>query len=500
MQVGNNTNQNMSNSLQKKIYLRKTTEISLLEKKSEFSITNILPLRHVNLIDRDIYFDRVYKNQKKGKVELQKMLDEVRKVTFSKDELINWFYKVKDDSVNEVEHLLIKHEASIFAENKDINFERIGFLTGIYEEAEKFLQIMIAIEPIDDKSPHYTILDELEKIDVEFIESDNIPGYYNVQSHSKIKLRKYQIKDLKSDWIDELEKYKDSQYISDDFGNIAHLMSRYHTEFTWEIYRTKPRGDIKFFLDFHYNNFKKDKLIFVNHIEFRILPQLENFTRTNHKLYEHLVYEWMNEKKEKLNNEEKEFLLKSVISVCGTFLDNIFEYKKSKSENKYNIILRDFLKHRINNRKWNIKDQSMGGTTDPLTESNTSGIAFRDLIIENEDGNHISAIECLRIKSIPKDESSDKIIKEHLVKIFRNEPIGISPLFIISYCETKYFEDTWVKYLNYIEQIDFGKYQHLGLDKNTGFDDFANLKVAKMNHYRSLKNIEVYHLFINMNP
>ncbi|AWG21744.1 hypothetical protein FFWV33_09425 [Flavobacterium faecale] len=490
----------MENSRQKKIYLKKTTEISLLEKKSEFSITNIFPLRHINLMDREIYFNRVYENQKKGKIELRKMLDEVRKITFSKDELINWFYKIKDDSVNEVEHLMIRHEATMFAETKDIDFERIGFLTGIYEEAEKFLSIMVAIEPIDEKSPHYSILDELEEIDEKFIESDDIPGYYNVQRHSKIKLRKFQIKDLKSDWNDELDRNKDSEYVSEDFGNITHLMSRYHTEFTWEIYRIKPRGDIKSYLDFHYNSFKKDKVIFVNHIEFRILPQLENFTRTNHKLYEQLIYEWLNEKKEKLNNEEKEFLLTSVISVCTTFLDNIFEYKKSKSENKYNIILRDFLKHRINNRQWTIKDQSMGGTTDPIIESNTSGIAFRDLIIENELGNHISAIECLRIKSIPKDETSDKIIKEHLVKIFRNEPIGISPLFIITYCETKNFEDTWEKYLNYIVQIDFGKYQHLDLEKNIGFNDFANLKIAKMKHYRSLKNIEVYHLFINMNP
>lgn len=208
----------------------------------------------------------------------------------------------------------------------------------------------------------------------------------------------------------------------------------------------------------------------------------------------------LSDKREKLTAEEKDFLLKSVVSVCITFLDNVFEYKKSKSKNKYNMLIRDFLKHRISNRKWNIKDQSMGGTTDPVTESNTSGIAFRDLIIENEDSDHLSAIECLRIRSIPKDETTDTIIKDHLVKIFRNEPIGLSSLFIITYCESKSFEDTWGKYLKYIEQIDFGKYQSLGIDKEFKLETPANLKVAKINHYRSLKNIEIYHLFINMNP
>jgi len=282
---------------EKKIYLRQTTDISLLEEKSKFSFTNILSLKHINIIDRDIYFNRVYENQKKGKIELQKMLDEVRKITFSKDELIHWFYKIKDDAENEADHIMIRHEASFGGETKDIDFERIGLLIGMYEEAEKFLSIMIAIEPLDTNSPHYSILDELEQIDKEFIESDNIPGYYNVQSHTKYKLRKFQIKNLHSDWNDELEKYKDSEYITEDFGNIERLLDRYHSDFTWTMYKIKPRGNIKAFLDFHYNSFKKDQYLFVNHIEFRILPQLENFTRTNHKLYEKLIYEWINEKR-----------------------------------------------------------------------------------------------------------------------------------------------------------------------------------------------------------
>ena len=487
-------------SKEKNRYLRHNTDISLLEEKSEFSITNILPLEHINIIDRDIYFNRVHENQKKGRIKLGNMLDDVRKITFCKEDLINWFYKIKEDCVNEVDHLLIRHGATMGAETKDINFEKIGVLTGIYEEAERYLAMMIAIEPTDQNAPHYSILDELERIDKEFIESDNIPGFYNAQSNSKIKLRKFQIRNLNHDWNKQLQKHKDSKHISDDFGNIEHLMSQYHTEFTWSIYRIKPREDIKAFLDFHYKSFPKEKAIFINHIEFRTLPQLESFTHTDHKLYEQLIYEWINEKRDKLNLEEKDFLLKSVNSICLTFLDSVHEYKKLKSENKYNILLRDFLKYRISNRNWSIKDQSMGGTTDPKNHSNTAGMAFRDLVIENDEGNHLSAIECLRIKSIPKDELSDQIIKEHLIKIFRNEPIGLSPLFIISYCETKNFIKTWNKYLEYIDKIDFGQYQNLSLDNSIESEDYANLKVAKMNHYRSLKKIEVYHLFINMNP
>lgn len=485
---------------QKNVYLRNTIDVSLLEEKTEYSWTNILSERYCNLIDRDIYFKRIYENQKKGKIELQKMLDEARKVIFSKDELMNWFYKIKDDSVNEAENIMLKHEASLFAEKKDIDFERIGFLIGTYEESEKFLSIMTAIEPTDNSTVHYSILDELEKTDSEFLDTDNVPGYYNTQTHPKIKLRTYQIKDLKFDWYEALQRNIDSEHILEGYGNIVYLLDQYHTEFTWEIYQTKPRGNIKLFLDFHYNSFSREKILFINHIEFRILPRLVNMTGTSHKLYERLLNEWLSEKREKLTIEEKDFLLKSVISVCMTFLDNVFEYRKSKSENKYNILIRNFLKHAVSGRHWSVKDQSMGGTTDPVTESNTSGIAFRDIIIENEHADHISAIECLRIKSIPKDETTDTVINNHLVKIFRNEPIGVSPLFIIVYCESKSFEETWKKYQTYIEQIDFGKYQSLGIDKEFKLETPANLKVAKINHYRSLKNIEVYHLFINMNP
>ena len=492
--------QDMDKGSQKKIHFRSGIDTSLLAEKPEHSWTNILPQRYFNLIDRDIYFTRILENQKKGRVELQKMLDEARKIIFSKEELIYWFHKIKEDSVHEAENILIKHEASFFSEEKDIDFESIGFLIGTYEEAEKFLSIMTAIEPVEDERAHYSILDELEKIDEQFLETDEIPGYYNVQTHPKIKLRTHQIKDLRHDWAEMLKKHADSENTFEGFGNIAYLLDQYHTEFVWAIYQTKPRGNIKALLDFHYNSFSREKILFLNHIEFRILPRLVNITGTSHKLYERLFYEWLNEKREKLTIEEKDFLLKSVVSVCMTFLDNVFEYRKAKSENKYNILIRNFLKHAVSSRHWSVKDQSMGGTTDPLTESNTSGIAFRDIIIENEHSDHISAMECLRIKSIPRDEITDTVIRDHLVKIFRNEPLGISPLFIVVYCESKSFEETWKKYQTYIEQIDFGKYQSLGIDKEFELDTPANLKIAKINHFRSSKNIEIYHLFINMNP
>ncbi|HEX8576728.1 MAG TPA: hypothetical protein VF677_10595 [Flavobacterium sp.] len=483
-----------------KIHLRGTTDISLLEEKSKYSMRSIIPLRHINIIDREIFFNRVYENLQKGRNELQTMLDEVRKVTFTKIDLMNWFYKIKDDAVNEVEHIFIKFEATFGGEIKDINFERIGFLSGIFEEADKMLSIMIAIEPLDENKPHYSILDILEKVDNQFKDENIIPGYYNIQEHPKIKIRKYQLKNLDNDWAEYIEKYKNSEYISDDFGNINTLIGWYHTNFAWDIYKTKPREEIKSFLDFHYKSFSLDKNIFLLHIGFRVLQNIENFARTDHKIYSQLINEWIKGKREKLSEAEKLYIVESVKSVCLTFLDNVYEYGKSKNENRYNILLRDFLKQRISSKKWSIKDQSMGGTTLSKDEEN-KGISFRDLIITDENSEHLSAIECFRIKSVPKKTDSDSVISEHLIKIFKNEPIGLNPLFIIVYCESANYEKTWEKYTQYISQIDFGKYQQLQIDKleESQFTR-ANLKMIKVNHYRSTSEISVYHLFINMNP
>lgn len=483
----------------KKPHLRGTVEISLLEEKSEYSWRPLIPLRYNNVVDQEIFFNRVYPNLQKGRDELQKMLDEMRKIIFNKLDLINWFYKIKDDAENEVEHIFIKHEALFGGSINDVNFERIGLLSGIWEEAEKFLGIMMAIEPLDENKPHYSILDELEKMDEAYQVSNNLFGFYNVQKHPKIKIQKYQLKNLAVEWTEYIEKYKDSPHTSDGFGDVAVLIGWYHTNFNWDLYRLKPRENIKAFLDFHYNSYEGEKELFLKHIEYRTLPNVESFARTDHKMYSQLINEWLKDKKSKLSLRDTEYLLESVTSVCLTFLDNLGEYGITKLENRYNSFIRDLLKHRLNNKGWTVKDQSMGGTTLTQTKKGLPGISFRDMIIVDEKLEHLSAIECFRIKSVPKNQSTDTVINEHLIKIFKNEPIGLNPLFIVVYCESANFESSWEKYIQYISQIDFGSYQQMQLEEEN-LSTKANLKIAKVIHYRSAAEISIYHYFINMNP
>lgn len=265
--------------------------------------------------------------------------------------------------------------------------------------------------------------------------------------------------------------------------------------------KIRPYEEIKEFLDYHLKKYAGEPIDFLNHIEFRIMPNIDGFAGSDYLIYQILMKEWLTEKRSYLNRKEQDFLFESVVSVASTFLDNVFEYKKSSDENKYNILIRDFLNHSVKHKGWYVKDQSMGGTTDSDSQANCAGISSRDLIVLNEKGHHISAIECLRLKSVPTDEENDSDIKSHLKKIFRNEPIGISPLFIIGYCETKSFSKTWNKYLDYISKIDFENYQNIECTRDIKTNPLmTNLKVARVKHVRETNVIEVYHLFINMNP
>ena len=458
-----------------------------------------MPQQYMNTITSDIYFERFMPHQVEGKKEFQKKLDEARKVIFTKDDLIFWFYKIKEDAVREIEHLMLKHKASFPSNDKDIKFEKIGFLTGIYEEAERFLQLRMAIEPIDKRMPYYEVLDKLEAIDDEFIKNDELEGFYDVQINPVIHRGKYQLRDLRKGWLENIEKHKDSPYNGKDFGNPKYVFDQYTTEFVWELTKIKPLADIKSYLDYHYRKFSKSKSLFLDHIEFRILNKVEDFTRTNFRLYERLINEWLREKRFDISKEESELLFNGVKLSALSFLDSLNAYSIATTENKYNIIFKNLLQSHFSHKNWIVKDQSMGGAV----MDNDEGIAFRDLIISKSSGESISAVECLRIKSIPASENTDRIIKDHLTKIFRNEPVGYSPLFIISYCETKEYENTWRKYLEYIKTIDFGNFQQVAIQEFTELTAepvFANLRIAKVEHLRSSKTVEVYHFFINMNP
>lgn len=483
-----------------KVFLRNTAELSLLKEESENSIRILNTLFSKHLSENREFFNRSLSTVAAGKSELRKKLDDARKVFFSKEDLTNWLYKIKEDAVCETDLIFIEYEATFGMDSNKINFERAGLLAGIYQEAERYLDLMIAIEPLEKNKAHYSILDRLDRLDEEFINKDNIPGYYSIQKDSRIHRHKYEIKNLDKFWKEYLS-LSDRHEVIEGFGDIKYLLSQFHTEFKWDMTKIRPRENVKEFLDYHLKKFQGEPIDFLNHIEYRVMPDMAGLAGSNYLIYKSIIKEWLKGKRYNLNEKEHNFLFDSVTDALATFLDNVFEHRKMSDENKFNIIIRDLLSHSIRHKSWSVKDQSMGGTTDSDSRANRAGISSRDLIILNEKEHHISAIECLRLKSVPTEEENDTNIKHHLKKIFRNEPIGISPLFIIVYCETKSFSKTWEKYLDYISGIDFENYQNIDCTRDIEITPKrTNLRVAKVKHIRETKEIEVFHFFVNMNP
>jgi len=483
-----------------KVFLRNAAELSLLKEESENSIRVLSTLFSKHISNNRDFLNRSISMVSSGKSELRKKLDDARKVIFTKEDLINWLHKIKEDAVSETDMIFIEYEASFGMDACKINFERAGLLAGIYQEAERYLDLMIAIEPLDKNKAHYSILDRLDKLDEEFINKDIIPGYYSIQKNSRIHKHKYEIKNLDNFWKEYISLSERHEVI-EGFGNIKYLLSQFHMEFIWDMIKIRPRENIKEFLDYHLKKYEGEPIDFLNHIEYRVLTNMSSMAGSDYLIYQLIIKEWLKGKRFNLNRSDQIFLFDSVADALTTFLDNVFEHRKMSDENKFNIIIRDLLTHSFRHKSWSVKDQSMGGTTDSVSNANRAGISSRDLIILNEKEHHISAIECLRLKYVPSEDESDSEIKRHLKKIFRNEPIGLSPLFIIGYCETKSFSKTWEKYLDYISNIDFENYQNIECTRDVEISPArANLRAAKVKHSRETKEIEVFHFFINMYP
>ncbi len=451
-------------------------------------------------MDNNEYFKRCLSNVEAGKEKLREMLTDVRRVIFKNEELINWFHKIKQDAKNETDLIFIEYQATLGMEESKIDFERAGFLAGIYDEAERYLNLMIAIEPIDQGKAHYSILDRLESLDEMFVKTDNIPGYYAIQKDKKILKQLFEIKNLDDYWADYLS-LKDKHHVTEGFGDIRYLLRQYHFEFRWEMIKIRPREDIKGFLDFHLKKFRQEPIDFINHIEFRVMPEMDGVAGSDYLIYKQIIKEWLREKRTAINNSGEAYLLESMMSVSASFLDNVFVYREFSDENKYNTVICGFLNQRFSARSWTAKDQTLGGTSDSESKANRAGLSFRDIVVVDEKNHHLSAVECFRLKFVPTKNESDSEITSHLAKIFRNEPIGLSPLFILVYCETKSFSETWEKYLNYIGNIDFKDYKQVELLKKFPINpERANINVAKATHIRETNEINVYHIFVNLFP
>ncbi len=476
---------------------------SLLEDDRNF----VKPLDRLTtklIMDSRDYHNHVQKSTLLGRTEFKERAEEARLVVFNKLEFIQWLDKFKKDCEGETDKLYCEYQAKLGNDEKSnlTYLSKTGRLIGLFMEAERIERMINAINPINRNKPNYKKLDKLEAFDKVLIEKDDIPGFYSIPSHELEKNQKYQLENLKKEWIERLEwgKQNPDRILAEEFGKIEYHYQSYHQEFKWKLLKIRPRQDIKKLLNYHFNKFKYDKEIFIDHIDCRIKESLKDIASSNHIIYEKIIEDWVAEKRDLISEEQEEFLISKVYGSCEKFLDDIVENRKRSSENLYNIVIKNYINASVEHKKWRAHDQSMGGKT--LTYDRSPSQAFRDIIIENQFGNRISALECLRIYSVPNSNNNpEEYIRIHVNKIFHNEPIGISPLFIIVYAEQIGFEKAWTKYIKYIENLDFPDYKKIE-QKEVRINNLkpANLKVLLSEHKREMNTIRMYHFFINMNP
>lgn len=481
-----------------KIFLRGGMSHSLFEIAESRGFPLIGRMAHLTHSGAD--FKRCLSTFQEGKDDFHRRIVDARKVIFNREEMANWLYKIKEEAKTETDGVFIRAEAELGGGK--IDFERIGRLAGHYKEADNLLKTMVSIESIDKDKPHFSILDRLEELDQMILDDDRIPSYYRVHTNAKVAKHEFELVNLDHDWSDYLA-LAHTHAVSTGFGDRSLLLRNYHREFSWAMIKIRPMRRVHLFLNYHLKAFDiGTEQDFLNHIQFRIMPNMDSAAGSNYPIYKQLLSEWLNEKLTGLSVADENFLTMSLLMVLDTFLEDIFENRKRADENKYNMVIGHALGHRISEKNWMVKDQSLGGQTDSASTRNRAGVAFRDLIVVGKIGQHLSAMECFRLRHLPRKQSLANEIASHVRKIFRNEPLGISPLFIVVYYEGKKdFGQAWLTYVDYITDLEFDNYHLIHLEPNvTDFGARANIRVAKALHNRELSTIIVYHIMINMHP
>ncbi len=113
------------------------------------------------------------------------------------------------------------------------------------------------------------------------------------------------------------------------------------------------------------------------------------------------------------------------------------------------------------------------------------------ILIEAPNGEAIALIEAFSLRALERS-----VISANLTRFFGYDPSGVSQGFIIVYSEASNFTALWKRYLAYIQEIDF-QYRLLGVPVEQEVP-YTEIKVAQTRHSRSGRDIDLYHIFINM--
>src|SRR5437879_3216508 len=132
---------------EKKRFSRGGHFYSLIQNNESNGFPLISRIAGMDLLFKSNHITRCRSKFQDGKDDFQKQLIDARKVIFNKEDLANWLYKIKEEARTETDLVFIKARAN-YLNDDQIDFERVGYMAGFYDEAERLLKIMTALEPI----------------------------------------------------------------------------------------------------------------------------------------------------------------------------------------------------------------------------------------------------------------------------------------------------------------------------------------------------------------
>lgn len=142
-----------------------------------------------------------------------------------------------------------------------------------------------------------------------------------------------------------------------------------------------------------------------------------------------------------------------------------------------------------------------------VTDQTRSGKALKtageiDIMIREKDGTPYSIIEAFRLQSCGEKNT---VVVSHINKLLNDyDTVGHLNNYIIVYSEASNFLQNWDNYKCYVESLNNNKIFTTN-SRLISFEDMSDkystktdIKVGMSKHYREGKNVNVYHVFINM--
>ncbi|MGV8826717.1 MAG: hypothetical protein ACWA6U_00225 [Breznakibacter sp.] len=183
-----------------------------------------------------------------------------------------------------------------------------------------------------------------------------------------------------------------------------------------------------------------------------------------------------------LSRKDNDNLIEHLMFACSKLQGDKKYWGNSVNENDRNRYVATMLE----SAGYTIKDQSQWSTS---SEGKHSGEI--DVFVTEPNGTPKSIIEALILDSLKQD-----YLVLHLDKLFRYDTTGLENNFIVTYSLAKNFNSFWHRYQDFISQHNYD-YEFIDF-KELAIYNYADIKIGVAQHLRNGKEINLYHIMINL--